>query len=137
MPLAVHVLLWVLCEAGGLLHASIRGTGRARWAEGLVYSDPTAPPGWLHNSAFLGPAVPNAAPAPIPAAAMPPIDTSLTGAHYFEGVAPAPFKSDSSLDTQPVWPPSPPTAAPVALPMRPLTLLDAKGAEYASADLAA
>ena len=107
-----------------------------------VYSNPQAPPPWMLAPGGWAPALSLTPPAPLAPGAMVPADPFVVNAAYHEelqaGLAHQMYGSvpTTSGGGSGAWPPSPPDAPPAALSgvlgMRPLTLFDAKGAEYAT-----
>ncbi len=82
--------------------------------------------------------VPINPPAAVPPGAILPADPNALGAQYFDINPPLMYgKLSKSESNDQAWPPSPPKGPPLAMNMpgmRPLTLLDAKGGEYAQAN---
>lgn len=128
----------------------------------MVYEDPAKPPAWMQTPVGY-PAVPGTPPAPVAAGALLPTDPFVINGNYFDqlsqqiavaaqapsaggagGSAPAGQDGKAAGGTaaapaqEPAWPPSPPRGMPMAVPgvpgMRPLTLMDVKGGEYARDD---
>lgn len=127
-----------------------------------VYEDPAKPPAWMQTPMGY-PAVPGTPPAPVAAGALLPTDPFVINGNYFDqlsqqiavaaqapgaggagGSAPAGKDGKAAGGAaappaqEPAWPPSPPRGMPMAVPgvpgMRPLTLMDVKGGEYARDD---
>lgn len=122
--------------------SAARSSGRASRAwppPGLIYSDQNKPPIWLQARDGQEPVVPLHEPAPVPAGALVPNDPYILNSAYYDEIAPQlpPPQPGQSLNA---WPPMEPyglgypVGVPEQLPMRPLTLLDAKGGEYKMAE---
>ena len=133
--LSYHALILSLFVFVSVDSVSFRGKrNRAhsedRWPPaGQIYSNPSSPPAWMRPSS-VGPTLPLTAPPPVPASLPFPSAMSNLPLYYYSPVLPV----DQSGKQPSVWPPSPPQGNPVFFPgnapMRPLSLLDARGAEY-------
>jgi len=124
----------------GAAGASVR---RARdWPPAnMIFSDPGKAPPWMQAAAGADPAVPRNPPAPVPEGALIPTDPYVVNSGYFDELSrvmtPSVPNAAGTGDPSSAWPPSQPQGLPVAMAgipgMRPLTMLDAKGGEYATA----
>lgn len=135
---AAAVVLAAAMLAAGVEGVSTMRLNRRTFGDG--YTNQDSPPPWVVGPAGALPAVPISQPAPIAPAGIIPADP-FTSAHYFDSAPPQVISMPQELAGLPasgsgVWPPSKPLF-PGSLswagtaPMRPLTLLDAKGGEYA------
>jgi hypothetical protein len=131
---------------------SLRGHRENAWPPpNQIYNDPSKPPLWMQPPSLdkVALAVPRTPPAPVAPSALLPADPYIINAAYFDemsrqySTAGGTGKTSTNSKNTPVWPPSPPTGPPGAFmgpmgawqpPFRPLTLLDAKGGEYAKND---
>ena len=126
--------------------ASLRGSSRrrGRWGENWAMKDPLHPPNWMVAPSGRGPAVSKLMPAPGPAYDAIPENPYFMGP-YFDAAppltpTPSPGAKPASNAADDWWPHAQYPAAyswAANAPMRPLTLFDAYGAEYAKAAAAA
>jgi len=134
--LRVLIACLALTLGNGRLVAKREKAAVADWPPAAeIYDKADAPPSWMQAPADALPAVPRNPPAPVPAGALIPTDPYVINSAYFDEMSRQAPSVASGADTDKAWPPSPPQGLPAAVPgvpgMRPWTLLDAKGGEYA------
>ena len=111
---------------------SLRGSRHATWPPAnQIYSNPNSPPEWMRPST-VDPTLPFTAPPPVPMSIAPlPSTLSYLPLYYYSPAASVAAEGGGSASA---WPPTPPAGPPAIRPgyvaMRPLSLLDAHGAEY-------
>lgn len=127
--MASYALLALIAPASG---ARLRGSSHGGWPPtNQIYTDPLSPPHFMLPST-VDPTLPLSAPPPVPLSIAPlPSPLSDLPLYYYSPAAPDVTGNDRGM---PLWPPAPPRGNPAYLPgnaaMRPLSLLDAHGAEY-------